>query len=98
MLINIASRIKEELDGAAKEAVKYNIRAEGLKLRDFPSRDIARMAEAFVGNHRDTLLAGALRAIERSPELQRMLEKEQREWAQRIAKQSGRILDHYAIS
>ena len=71
---------------AAREAVKYNIRAEGLKVRDFPAKDITRMAEAFVGNHRDKLLAGALRAIERSPELQRLLEKEQREWAKRIAR------------
>ena len=71
---------------AAREAVKHNTRAEGLKVRDFPSRDIARMAETFIGNHRDKLLAGALRAIERSPELQRMLEKEQREWAKRIAR------------
>ena len=71
---------------AAREAVKYNIRAEGLKVRDFPAKDITQMAEAFVGNHRDKLLAGALRAIERSPELQRLLEKEQREWAKRIAR------------
>jgi hypothetical protein len=56
---------------AAREAVKYNIRAEGLKVRDFLPKDITRMAEAFIDNHRDKLLAGALRAIERSPELQR---------------------------
>ena len=72
---------------AAREAVKYNIRAEGLKVRDFAAKDITRMAEAFVGNNRDKLLAGALRTIERSPESQRLLEKEQREWAKRIAKQ-----------
>ena len=70
---------------AAREAVKHNTRAEGLKVRDFAAKDITRMAEAFVGNNRDKLLAGALRAIERSPELQRLLEKEQREWAKRIA-------------
>ena len=70
---------------AAREAVKYNIRAEGLKVRDFLPKDITRMAEAFIDNHRDKLLAGALRAIERSPELQRLLDKEQREWTKRIA-------------
>jgi hypothetical protein len=56
------------------------------------------MAEVFIDNHRDKLLAGALRAIERSTELQRMLEKEQREWAKRIAQQSGRILDQSVTS
>ena len=83
---------------AAREAVKYDIRAEGLKVRDFPAKDITQMAEAFVGNHRDKLLAGALRAIERSPELQRLLEKEQREWAKRIAKQGGHIPSHSVTS
>ena len=76
---------------AAREAVKYNIRAEGLKVRDFRCRDIARMAETFIGNHRDKLLAGVLRAIKRSPELQRLLEKEQREWAKRIAQNSQHL-------
>ena len=70
---------------AAREAVKHNIRAEGLRVTDFLPKDISRMAEAFIDNHRDKLLAGALRAIERSPELRRLLEKEQREWAKRIA-------------
>jgi hypothetical protein len=71
---------------AAREAVKYNIRAEGLRVTNFLPKDITRMAEVFIDNHRDKLLAGALRAIERSPELQRLLEKEQREWAKRIAR------------
>ena len=43
------------------------IRAEGLRVKNFLPRDITRMADAFVDNHRDKLLAGALRAIERSP-------------------------------
>jgi hypothetical protein len=46
------------------------------------------MADAYATQHRETLLAGALRAVERSPELQRMLEKEQRVWAKRIAQNS----------
>jgi hypothetical protein len=71
---------------AAREAVKHNIRGEGLRVTDFLPKDISRMAETFIDNHRDKLLAGALRAIERSPELQRLLEKEQREWAKRIAR------------
>jgi hypothetical protein len=74
---------------AAREAVKYNIWAEGLRVTNFLPKDITRMAEAFIDNHRDKLLAGALRAIERSPELQRLLEKEQREWAKRIAQAQG---------
>jgi hypothetical protein len=47
------------------------------------AKDITRMAEQFVVNNRPALLAGALRTIERSPELQRMLEKKQRESAKR---------------
>jgi integrase len=66
---------------AAREAVKHNIRAQGLRVTAFLPREISVMAEAFIGNNRDKLLAGALRAIERGPELQRMLEKEQRVWA-----------------
>jgi hypothetical protein len=31
----------------AREAVKYNIRAEGLRVTDFLPKDISRMAEAF---------------------------------------------------
>jgi hypothetical protein len=46
------------------------------------------MAQEFVTNNRDVLLAGAMRTIERSPELRRMLEKEQREWAKRIEQNS----------
>jgi hypothetical protein len=38
---------------AAREAVKYNIRAEGLKVTDFLPKDISRMAEVFIDNHRD---------------------------------------------
>ena len=77
---------------AAREAVKHNIRAEGLKVQHFPLREISAMADQFVENNRDKLLAGALRLIERSPELQRMLEREQREWAKRLVK-SGHFLD-----
>jgi hypothetical protein len=73
---------------AAREAVKHNIRAQGLKIANFLPKDITRMAEAFVANNRDALLAGALRTIERSPELRRMLEKEQRKWARRIERNS----------
>jgi hypothetical protein len=73
---------------AAREAVKHNIRAEGLRVTDFLPREISVMAEAFATKHRETLLAGALRAVERSPELQRMLEKEQRIWEKRIAQNS----------
>jgi hypothetical protein len=76
---------------AAREAVKYNIRAEGLRVTDFLPKDITRMAEVLIGNNRDELLAGALRAIERSPELQRLLEKEQREWAKRIEQNSQHL-------
>jgi hypothetical protein len=47
----------------AREAVKYNIRAEGLRVTDFLPKDISRMAEAFVDNHRDKLLAGARFAL-----------------------------------
>jgi hypothetical protein len=76
---------------AARETVKHNIRAEGRRVTDFLPKDITRMAEAFIDNHRDKLLAGALRAIERSPELRRLLEKEQREWAKRIAQNSQHL-------
>jgi hypothetical protein len=69
---------------AAREAVKHNIRAQGHKLSHYAAKDITRMAEALVVNNREVLLAGALRTIERSPELRRMLEKEQREWTKRI--------------
>jgi hypothetical protein len=79
IVINVLTR------NAPREVVKYNIRAEGLRISNFLPKDISRMAEVFIDNHRDKLLAGALRAIERSPELQRLLEKEQREWAKRIA-------------
>jgi hypothetical protein len=79
IVINVLMR------NAAREAVKHNIRAEGLRVSNFMPKDISRMAEAFIDNHRDKLLAGALRAIERSPELQRLLDKEQREWTKRIA-------------
>ena len=65
-----------------RNAAHPSRRLEGQEL---PSQGITRMADAFVDNHRDKLLAGALRAIERSPELQRLLEKEQLEWAMRIA-------------
>jgi hypothetical protein len=47
---------------AAREAVKYNIRGEGLRVADFMPKDISRMAQTFIDNHRDKLLAGALRA------------------------------------
>jgi hypothetical protein len=76
---------------AAREAVKHNIRAEGLKVQHFSVREISVMAEAFAEKHREALVAGALRLIERSPELQRMLAKEQRAWEKRIAK-AGHIL------
>jgi hypothetical protein len=52
---------------AAREAVEHNIRAQGLKIANFLPKDISRIAEAFVANNRDALLAGALRAIEHSP-------------------------------
>jgi hypothetical protein len=77
------------MHNAAREAVKYNIRAEGLRFTDLMPKDISRMAEVIIDNHRDKVLAGALRAIERSPELQRLPEKEQREWAKRIARNSS---------
>jgi hypothetical protein len=51
------------------------------------TRNAAREAVKYnsrAGNHRDKVLAGALRAIERSQELRRLLEKEQREWAKRL--------------
>lgn len=73
---------------AAREAVKHNIRAEGRRVTDFLPRQISAMAEVFVENNRDRLLAGALRTIGRSSELQRMLEKEQRAWAKRIERNS----------
>jgi hypothetical protein len=73
---------------AAREAVKHNIRAQGHKLSHYAAKDITRTAQEFVTNNRDVLLAGAMRTIERSPELRRMLEKEQREWAKRIEQNS----------
>jgi hypothetical protein len=57
---------------AAREAVKHNIRADGLRVTDFLPKDITRMAEAFIDNHHDKLLAGALRAIERGKLMRRM--------------------------
>jgi hypothetical protein len=46
------------------------------------------MAQAFVVNNRDALLRGALRAIDRTAKIRRMLEREQREWAKRIERNS----------
>jgi len=60
---------------AAREAVKHNIRAQGLKVQHFLPREIT-----FITKHRETPAAGALRAVERSPELQRILDKHQRDW------------------
>jgi hypothetical protein len=82
---------------AAREAVKHNIRAEGLRVTDFLPREISVMAEAFAEHHHDKLLDGALRAVERSPELKKMLEKEQRIWEKRLPK-AGHIPDQSATT
>jgi hypothetical protein len=53
------------------------------------------MADAYATQHRETLLAGALRAVERSPELQRMLE---RKTLKLSAKQKAAVSWHFFCS
>jgi hypothetical protein len=62
----------------AKNLVKAEIRKRGYKLHDYTAKAIMEMTMAYLDAHRSTLLEYAHGMIERSPELKKMYEKEER--------------------
>jgi hypothetical protein len=62
----------------AKRRVKDQIRKEGKKLHDYKARDITVMAGVYCELHREELIAETRATIERSAELKKMFEKEQK--------------------
>ena len=49
--------------GAAKEAVKAQIRAQGLKLYDFAAKDITLRAEAWLKAHPELIVEARAKAV-----------------------------------
>jgi hypothetical protein len=52
----------------AKQAVKAQWRADGLKVSHFSAREIALQAEAYIAQHREELIARAATDVARFPE------------------------------
>jgi hypothetical protein len=62
----------------ARQRVKEQIRKEGKKLLDFKHRDIVILANMHQAIHAEELAAEALQTIQRSQELKKLYEKEER--------------------
>jgi hypothetical protein len=52
---------------SARKAIKAQLRAEGLKLRQFSARDISIRADAYLDVHRERLIAEAEQVVATSP-------------------------------
>jgi hypothetical protein len=63
----------------AKRRVKEQIKRDGKKLQDYKARDIAVLAGMYCELHKEELAAEARATIERSAELKKMFEKEQKQ-------------------
>ena len=61
----------------AVNAVKQQLRAQGLKLAQFSSRDIHIRADAFLEAHRQELIEQAREMVSSSSELRKLYEREQ---------------------
>jgi hypothetical protein len=72
----------------AKQRVKEQIRKEGKKLHDYKARDITVMAGMYCELHKEELIAETKATIERSAELKKLYEKEQRN-GQRAVRNAG---------
>jgi hypothetical protein len=70
----------------ARKAVKQQMQAAGLKVSHIEARIIHAQANAYLDQHRDALLAEATMAIDGSPELRKMAEKEARQRAKTVRK------------
>jgi hypothetical protein len=75
----------------AKRRVKEQIRKEGRKLWEYKARDITVMAGRYCELHKEELVAETKAMIERSAELKKMFEKEQRN-GQRAVRNAGNSL------
>jgi len=62
---------------ARQKAVKQQLRAQGLKLAQFSSRDIHIWADAFLEAHRQELIEQAREMVSSSSELRKLYEREQ---------------------
>src|SRR5262249_30469902 len=62
----------------AVNAVKEQLRAQGLKLAQFSSRDIHIWADAFLEAHRRELIEQAMEMVSKSQGLRKLYEREQR--------------------
>jgi hypothetical protein len=72
----------------AKRRVKEQIKRDGKKLQDYKARDITVMAGMYCELHREELIAETKATIERSAELKKLYEKEQRN-GQRTIRNAG---------
>jgi hypothetical protein len=75
----------------AKRRVKEQIRKEGKKLHDYKTRDITVMAGVYCELHREELIAETRATIERSAELKKLYEKEQRNGQRAVRNPSNSI-------
>jgi hypothetical protein len=74
----------------AKRRVKEQIKRDGKKLQDYKARDITVMAGMYCELHREELIAETKATIERSAELKKLYEKEQRNGQRIIRNASNR--------
>jgi hypothetical protein len=63
----------------AKKIVQDQIRRQGHKVSEYTAAEIKTMAEMWLAMHKEELVAEAKRMAASSPELTKMLEKEQRQ-------------------
>jgi hypothetical protein len=67
--------------------VKHQLRAKGLKVAHFAARDLSRMAEDYLAQHRAQLIAETWARVQSAPSLRELYDKEQRNRQRQIERQ-----------
>jgi hypothetical protein len=73
----------------ARKAVKHQLRAKGLKVAHFAARDLSRLADEYLAQHRTRLLAETWERVRNAPALWGLYEKEMRDRQRMMRKQLG---------
>src|SRR5262245_8230161 len=76
---------------ATKEAVKRKLRDQGLKPQCMSAREINAAADVYLEAHVRELVEEAWRLCQRSPELMKLYEKEQRERQRKLERNSKHL-------
>ena len=76
----------------ARNAVKAELRAKGLRVTNFSARDLSVMADDYLARHRAELIGATWERVRNAPALWELYEKEQRDRQRQIERQQRKQL------